>query len=909
MRKGLEELVEGTQIGAYVLIRRLGCGGFGQVWLAHRAESGPLGVSLPALPQSRVALKILSGAIGGPIDLVSEWYQGRQVVHPNVVRILDVGSHDLLWFMAMEFIDGLTLRQLEQGARRLGARIPLDAIIELGVQAARGLGAVHDATDLEGRPLAMIHRDVKPDNLMLDRHGIVRLLDFGIAKGVDALALTQVNMAKGSPLWMAPEQHWADQLTPAADLFSLAAVLYEIRVGQPLFGGATLDELVREKRGRHARERLARDAELLGPLSELLAACLEPLPAHRPQTASEVESELYRLLAEFPRGPGLHDLYEIVRDERVPRTEQLSEEWATLAISLLGPCYPDPETDDPTDGELELIPDSTPEGPLYPQGLEQFVRPRVAPPPPRSSPPEPRATPRRSEPAQPALRVVTPPASPATASVDPPRAAPPRSATPARLATPRHSTPPQLTPRTPSGRREQAEPLVEAGETGSEPAASAPPVVPISEAEATWIVPVVSPRPPLAELPGLEPVRRPPAADAAPARASQPPSGQPPKSPRRVRERRSNYLLAAIVFFGSTVAGLMLVYFSTKVFGSAEPSGGPPVESLPPVPVEAPTPVPPPDLQALPSSPPPPPPGAEVCDGVDTDGDGKVMATEVDNDGDGFAACHWGSAAVAGEEQVEPTKSVATRGGDCDDHDKKKNPRAKESPGGPDLNCDGILPLLADADGDGSPAGEDCDDTNKLVNPSAEERPADGVDQNCDGLENCFMDSDRDGFGNRRAIVPSENLDCNLVGISNNGLDCRDEDPSIHFSAVENCLDGIDGDCDGVPDADEERCQTTTMATLVSTELADDGRERTLRAVFEVSDAKACRLLRMNYQLTGLLGSPVSGSAVMNFDGMKRYEAFIHDAPLSPRTLSWSVSCIRITDGLSLSLQSGNLSL
>jgi eukaryotic-like serine/threonine-protein kinase len=234
--------------GRYEVERPLGHGAMAVVDLARDLELGRL-----------VALKRLAENLARDDEIrprfVREARLAARLSHPNVVRVYDVGEADGRPFIAMEHVDGESLAELL--ARR--GRLPADDAAALGAQAARALAAAHDA--------GLVHRDVKPHNLLLDRDGTLKLGDFGIAFGLEGTKLTVAGTVLGTAAYLAPEQSRGERVTSAADVYALGVVLVELLTGQP---------------GRSAPG---------GPLAGVLTRCLADEPEQRP-TAAELARNL-----------------------------------------------------------------------------------------------------------------------------------------------------------------------------------------------------------------------------------------------------------------------------------------------------------------------------------------------------------------------------------------------------------------------------------------------------------------------------------------------------------------------------------------------------------------------------------------------------------------------------------------
>ncbi|HKR29550.1 MAG TPA: serine/threonine-protein kinase, partial [Terriglobales bacterium] len=198
----------------YRIVALAGRGGMGEVYRAEDLKLSQL-VAIKFLPRS------LSSDAAALARFHSEVRIARQVSHPNVCRVFDIGDADGIPFLTMEYVDGEDLSSL---IRRIG-RLSFDKAIEITRQICAGLAAAHER--------GVIHRDLKPANLMLDGTGKVRITDFGLAS--IAAAIEAGDVRTGTPAYMAPEQLEGKEVTAKSDLYSLGLVLYEILTGKRAF--------------------------------------------------------------------------------------------------------------------------------------------------------------------------------------------------------------------------------------------------------------------------------------------------------------------------------------------------------------------------------------------------------------------------------------------------------------------------------------------------------------------------------------------------------------------------------------------------------------------------------------------------------------------------------------------------
>jgi serine/threonine-protein kinase len=259
----------GTLLDArYRIIGLLGRGGMGEV---YRADDMRLG--------QQVALKLLPEDLrNDPLRLGqfhNEVRTARQVSHPNVCRVYDIGEADGLLYLSMEYVDG---EDLATSLRRIG-RFPEDKAVDIARQLCAGVAAAHQR--------GVIHRDLKPANIMLDGAGRVRVMDFGLAAVGGA-----EEIRAGTPAYMAPEQLFGREVTVRSDIFALGLVMYELFTGRRAFTAPTVGELVNQHETRSITPPSAIVGAMDPGIERAILRCLESDPERRPASALAVSAAL-----------------------------------------------------------------------------------------------------------------------------------------------------------------------------------------------------------------------------------------------------------------------------------------------------------------------------------------------------------------------------------------------------------------------------------------------------------------------------------------------------------------------------------------------------------------------------------------------------------------------------------------
>ncbi|TXD32254.1 protein kinase, partial [Lujinxingia vulgaris] len=273
------------KLGRYELTRRLAKGGMGEIYLARARGAGGF--------EKRVIIKTILPHLAEEEEFVTKFLdEGRivvQLTHGNIVPVFDMGEQDGEYFIAMEYVEGLDLREVLKRLDASGEQLPVEHALHIAAEICKGLGYAHRKSDEQGRPLSIVHRDVSPSNVLISREGEIKIIDFGIARAAGRLSQTANGRIQGKCCYMSPEQTRGQPLDHRSDIFACGVVLYEMLTGRRPFEGRT-------------------DLESL----ELVRRCeFDPPGVLRPEVPGEVDQIIERALAVDPdaRYQNIEDLY------------------------------------------------------------------------------------------------------------------------------------------------------------------------------------------------------------------------------------------------------------------------------------------------------------------------------------------------------------------------------------------------------------------------------------------------------------------------------------------------------------------------------------------------------------------------------------------------------------------------
>ncbi|HEY8103563.1 MAG TPA: protein kinase [Gaiellaceae bacterium] len=308
--------------GRYELKDVLGAGGMSTVYCAF-----------DTLLERNVALKILHERFIGDEDHVERFRREARAVaqlsHPSIVTVIDRGEEDGKQFIVFELVDGENLKELVER----GGPLPVRRALELGLEVARALAFAHGQ--------GLVHRDVKPQNVLLDRDGRAKVTDFGIARSLDAVGHTETGTVLGTSHYIAPEQARGEQVDDLTDVYSFGVVLWELLCGDVPYPGDSFLSVAMKHVNEPVPSVLDRRPDTPLRLAALVEACMAKAPAERPPSMDAVVAELEACLSELDAKDGDESTMIIkrpaarpTRPQRAPR-RRARLPWLALLLGAL----------------------------------------------------------------------------------------------------------------------------------------------------------------------------------------------------------------------------------------------------------------------------------------------------------------------------------------------------------------------------------------------------------------------------------------------------------------------------------------------------------------------------------------------------------------------------------------------
>ncbi|MBK7860766.1 MAG: protein kinase [Archangiaceae bacterium] len=306
------------RFGRYEIKNPLSTGGMAEVYLAVQRGAGDF--------EKQVAVKVLLPELEEDPALVERFlYEARLaagLTHPNICQVFDAGEEHGRHYMVLEYLPGQTLGRIIRRGVRVGQRLSPQLAAYCVARAAEALAYAHERRGPDGKPLAIVHRDVSPGNVMVTYEGQVKLLDFGIARAVDRKFRTRTGELRGKLSYMSPEQISEAEADARSDLFALGVVLYECLTGTHPFEAETDLETLRAVLERPIPEL---PASVPARLKQVVEQALQRDPDARPQQARDLAAQLDEVAgAAGPEGlrAYMHEVFERERADELARAEQ-----------------------------------------------------------------------------------------------------------------------------------------------------------------------------------------------------------------------------------------------------------------------------------------------------------------------------------------------------------------------------------------------------------------------------------------------------------------------------------------------------------------------------------------------------------------------------------------------------------
>ena len=288
----------------YKIIEKLGKGGMGAV---YRVEDTNI--------NQDIALKLVKSDISSDEKTIerfrNELKTTRMISHRNVCRMFDLSETEGTYYITMEYVSGEDLKSFIKRSKRLS----IPSAISIAQQVCEGLEEAHK--------LGVVHRDLKPSNIMIDREGNARIMDFGIARSLEAKGITGPGVMIGTPEYMSPEQAEAKEVDHRSDIYSLGLILYEMVTGRVPFEGNTALSIAMKHKSETPRDPKEYNAQIPDDLSTLILKCLEKDKDNRFQSAGELQVDLENIEKGIP-----------TTDSAIPRRKPLTSKEITVTFGL-----------------------------------------------------------------------------------------------------------------------------------------------------------------------------------------------------------------------------------------------------------------------------------------------------------------------------------------------------------------------------------------------------------------------------------------------------------------------------------------------------------------------------------------------------------------------------------------------
>jgi len=279
----------------YRVVEKLESGGMAEVF---RAESEGLQGF-----RKQVAIKRVLPHLSSKKKFISMFLDearlSAQLSHSNCVQVFDIGVGDNAFFIVMEFVDGANLKSIVEHIKKTGRDFPVEAAVYLSLELCKGLSYAHELTDNNGIPLHIVHRDMSPPNVLITKHGEVKIVDFGLAKANSQLEKSEPGIIKGKFSYLSPEAAMGQEVDARTDVFAVGIILWELLAGQRLFLGDTDFQTVKRVQAANVPAISGINKKVPPDLEKIISKALARDPAQRYATARELGNDLTKFMFRF----------------------------------------------------------------------------------------------------------------------------------------------------------------------------------------------------------------------------------------------------------------------------------------------------------------------------------------------------------------------------------------------------------------------------------------------------------------------------------------------------------------------------------------------------------------------------------------------------------------------------------
>lgn len=315
----------------YRVLERLASGGMAEVFVAESA--GIEGF------KKRVAIKRVLPHLSEKKRFISMFLDeariSAQLSHSNCVQVFDIGVGDNAYFIVMEFVDGADLKGVVDYLKNNGRVFPVEIGVLIAVRICEGLVYAHELTTSDGQPLSIVHRDMSPPNVLITKHGEVKIVDFGLAKASSQLEKSEPGIIKGKFSYLSPEAARGEEVDHRTDIFAVGIILWELLSGKRLFLGDTDFATVQQVQKAHVPPLAGLRNDVPDELDRIIRRSLASDPAQRYATARDLGRDLTAFLYRLGRPVSAFDIAELVRGAMSLKKQKKPEKSSNIIDKLI----------------------------------------------------------------------------------------------------------------------------------------------------------------------------------------------------------------------------------------------------------------------------------------------------------------------------------------------------------------------------------------------------------------------------------------------------------------------------------------------------------------------------------------------------------------------------------------------